>query len=100
MSYKTWTLTTLHPGYKAISCKWVFKLKDYIDGRPPLKKARLIAQGFQQQEGIDFTKTFAPVIKWATICTVVALATAQQWTVHHMDVRTAFLHASSKKLST
>jgi hypothetical protein len=74
-SNNTWTLAKLPPGYKAITCRWIFKVKEGVDNGPPIKKARLVVRGFQQQERINFIETFAPVINWATICTAVALAT-------------------------
>jgi hypothetical protein len=94
----TWTLAKFPPGHKAITCRWVFKVKEGVDNGPPIRKARLVARGFQQQEEIDFTETFVPVIKWATIRTAVALATAQKWTVHHMDVHTTFLYGHLKEI--
>jgi len=62
-----------------------------------VKKACLVARGFEQREGIDFTETFAPVIKWATLRTAIALAAAERWDIHHMDVRTTFLHGLLKE---
>ena len=64
---KTWTVEPLPPGRRAITYKWVFKLKLGLQGQPPIKKARLIARGFEQRHGIDFEETLAPIIKWATI---------------------------------
>ena len=94
---KTWTVEPLPPGRRAITCKWVFKLKPGLQGQPPIKKARLVAQGFEQGHGIDFEETFAPIIKWATIRTTIALVVAKRWDIHHMDVRTAFLHGLIKE---
>jgi histone deacetylase 1/2 len=88
----TWVLQPLPSGKKAISCAWIFKTKPSIGNNPPIHKARLVAHGNLQKKGIDFTDTFAPVIKWATIRTVVAVAAAKRWSIHHMDVRTAFLN--------
>jgi hypothetical protein len=97
-SNNTWTLAKLPLGHKAITCRWVFKVKEGLDNGPPIKKARLVARGFQQKEGIDFIETFAPVIKWATIRTAVALAVAQRWRIHHMDVHIAFLYGHLKEI--
>ena len=70
-SNNTWTLTKLPPKHKAITCRWVFKVKEGADNGPSIK-----VRGFQQQEKINFTETFAPIIKWATIHTAIALAAA------------------------
>ena len=58
---KTWILTTLPPGKNLVGCTWIFKLKKDVDGMITRHKARLVAQGFSQQAGFDFTDTFSPV---------------------------------------
>lgn len=55
-------------------------------------KARLVAKGFQQQADTDYTETFAPVVKWNTLRSVVALAGQNVWPIFHLDVKTAFLN--------
>lgn len=93
----TWVLEDLPTGVKPITCRWVFREKPGLPGTPATKKARLVARGFEQKAGIDYDETFAPVIKWVTIRTTVALAASHQWQLHHMDVRTAFLHGILKE---
>jgi hypothetical protein len=58
---RTWELADLSRGHNAITLKWVFKLKRDEAGAIIKHKARLVARGFVQQEGIDFDDTFAPV---------------------------------------
>jgi len=82
----------LPPGRKLVTSKFVFRVKRKADGSIDRYKARLVARGFQQQEGIDYEETFAPVAKFTTIRTVLALAAAEQLEVHQMDVKTAFLN--------
>lgn len=94
---KTWLLEDLPVGVKPITCKWVYRLKPEIPGTPPTHKARLVARGFEQKPGIDYDETFAPVVKWVTIRATVALAASKRWDIHHMDVRTAFLHGVLKE---
>ena len=55
-------------------------------------KARLVAQGFSQQEGVDYEDTFAPVAKYSSIRTVLAISNELNLEVHQMDVKTAFLN--------
>lgn len=88
----TWELVPLPPGRKAISTKWIFRVKTNADGSTSKLKARLVAKGFQQQAGTDYTETFAPVVKWNTLRTVVALAGYHGWPIFHLDVKTAFLN--------
>jgi Reverse transcriptase (RNA-dependent DNA polymerase)/Integrase core domain/GAG-pre-integrase domain len=83
----TWELVRLPVGRKAIGSKWVFKIK--ADGR---FKARLCARGYTQQYGIDYEETFAPVAKFTTIRTLLAIAAKMDLEIHHMDVKTAFLN--------
>ena len=89
---KTWTLVDLLSGYKAIGLKWVFKLKRNADGSVNKHKARLVAKGYVQREGIDFEEVFAPVARLETVRAIIALAASNSWEIHHLDVKTAFLH--------
>ena len=61
MKNKTWELIEKPTKTKTVSCKWIFKIKDRISGVEPRRfKARLVARGFTQNEGIDFTELFSP----------------------------------------
>ena len=66
---KTWTIKPLLLGKRAISCKWVYKIKYNADIMIERYKARLVILRNKQVEGIDYTKTFAPVDKITTVCT-------------------------------
>ena len=88
----TWDLVELPSGKSIVSNKWVYTIKCKADGTPQRYKARLVARGYEQQHGIDYEETFAPVVKWGTIRTLVALAAFQGWKLFHMDVITAFLN--------
>ncbi|GJR75504.1 ribonuclease H-like domain-containing protein [Tanacetum coccineum] len=63
-------------------------------------KARLVANGSNQQLGVDFDKTFSPVVKLATIRTVLSLAVSRKWLIHQLDVKNAFLMVIYPRLST
>lgn len=88
----TWELTTLPKSRKAVGCKWVFKTKRDAAGEIVRYKARLVARGFSQVQGLDFNETFAPVAKFTTIRCIVALGAALDLEMHQMDVKTAFLN--------
>ncbi|GJR20999.1 ribonuclease H-like domain-containing protein [Tanacetum coccineum] len=71
---------------------WLYKHKYNADGSLNRYKARLVANGRSQQQGIDYDETFSPVVKPATILTVLSLAVSQQWPIHQLDVKNAFFH--------
>ena len=88
----TWELVSLPPGRKLVQCKWVFRTKVAADGSTCKYKARLVAKGFSQVQGVDYHETFAPVAKMDSIRLVLAISASKHWEVHHMDVKSAFLH--------
>jgi len=94
---KTWELVQLPAGHRPISLKWVYKLKKDEKGMVTRHKARLVARGFVQQEGIDFEDAFAPVARMESVRVLLALAVQEGWKVHHMDVKSAFLNGDLKE---
>ena len=63
----TWTVVSLPPGKRAIGCKWVYWIKYNADGTIEIYKAHLVILGNKQVEGIDYTETFASVVKLVTV---------------------------------
>lgn len=94
---KIGTLTELPPGHHAISSKWIFKLKPAHGNILERYKARLVACGFQQREGVDYHETFASIAKYNTIKIITSLAGTMGWDIHHMDVKTAYLNSHLKE---
>jgi hypothetical protein len=93
----TWDLVPAPPGANVVTGKWIFKLKLHADGSLERYKARYVLWGFTQRPGVDFDETFSPVVKPATIRTVLTLALAQNWPVHQLNVTNAFLHSTLTK---
>ena len=92
MSVGTFKLVPTPQDQKPISCKWVFCVKRTASGEISRYKTRLVAQGFAQKPGIDFTETFVPVAKTDSIRFLLAFATAQDFEIHQVDVKSAFLN--------
>jgi hypothetical protein len=94
---RTWELADLPRGHRAITLKWVFKLKRDEADVVIKHKARLVARGFVQQEGVDFDNAFAPVARMESVWLLLALAAQEGWRVHHMDVKSVFLNNDLKE---
>ncbi|GJX23743.1 ribonuclease H-like domain-containing protein [Tanacetum coccineum] len=89
---KTWTLVPRPPDTNIVRCMWLFRHKFLADGTLSRYKARLVANGSTQLEGVDVDETFSLVVKPATIQTVLSLAASRHWQIHQLDVKNAFLH--------
>ena len=88
---QTWSLVELPKGKRALTNKWVYKLKEEEDGQKRYK-ARLMVKGFTQKKGIDFDEIFSLVMKMTTLQTLLALVAHEDMELVQMDVKTAFLH--------
>ncbi|GJV77521.1 ribonuclease H-like domain-containing protein [Tanacetum coccineum] len=88
----TWILVPRPSDVNLVRSMWLFKHKFHADGTLSRYKARLVANGSNQQHGVDFDETFSPVVKPATIRTVLSLVVSRQWPIHQLDVKNAFLN--------
>ncbi|GJW08412.1 putative reverse transcriptase domain-containing protein, partial [Tanacetum coccineum] len=89
---KVWILVDLPYGKKAIGTKWVYRNKKDERGVVVRNKARLVAQGHRQEEGIDYDEVFAPVARLEAIRIFLAFASYMGFIVYQMDVKSAFLY--------
>ena len=87
LEHDTWSLTKPPLGRKVIGSKWVFKIKHDENGHAERYKCRLVAQGYTQAQGIDYHETFAPVARFGSIRTLLAIAAKRKMYVHQMEVR-------------
>ncbi|GJV70588.1 putative ribonuclease H-like domain-containing protein [Tanacetum coccineum] len=91
---KVWTLVDLPHSKRAIGTKWVYINKKDDRGIMVRNKARLMAQGYTQEEGIDYDEVFAPVTRIEAIRLFLAYASFMGFIVYQMDVKSAFLYGT------
>ncbi|GJS69342.1 hypothetical protein Tco_0702183 [Tanacetum coccineum] len=89
-----WVLVDCPKGVRPIGTKWVLKNKKDERGIVIRNKARLVAQGHTQEEGIDYEEVFAPVARIEAIRLFLAYASYMGFTVYQMDVKSAFLYGT------
>ncbi|GJW33326.1 putative ribonuclease H-like domain-containing protein [Tanacetum coccineum] len=89
-----WVLCDLPDGKRVIGTKWVFQNKRDERGTIIKNKARLVAQGYRQEEGVDYDEVFAPVARIEAIRLFLAFASFMGFTVYQMDVKSAFLYGN------
>jgi hypothetical protein len=89
----TWILVPRPAGANIIGGKWVYKTKLDAQGKPIRYKARYVAKGFKQVQGVDYYDTYSPVTRMTSIRTLLAIAALEDWDLESMDVDTAFLNA-------
>lgn len=77
------------------SC-WIYKIKNALDGSIDKFKARFVAKGLSQKEGIDYEETFSLVARYMSIKSVISLVAEMGWQIHQMDVKKMFLNGIIK----
>jgi len=92
----TWFKSPKPGNKKVITCKWIFK-KKVTPGEPDRHKARLVARGFIQQQGVDYTETYAPVVRYESIRMLLTMAATENFDIMQFDVKTAFLYGTLKE---
>ncbi|GJT25902.1 retrotransposon protein, putative, ty1-copia subclass [Tanacetum coccineum] len=96
---KTWELVYHLVGQKLVSCKWLFKIKEGIEGvQKPRYKARLVARGFIQRAGIDYNEVFSLVVRHTSIRIILALTVCEDYELEQLDVKTTFLHGNLEEV--
>jgi hypothetical protein len=97
MSNGTWELDFRPRGSNVITGKWIFTHKLRADGSFDRYKAHWVLKGFTQRPGVDYDETFNPVVKPATVRTVLSIAVSRDWPIQKLDVKNAFLHGTLTK---
>ena len=84
-------------GARVIGCKWVFKTKLGPSGGIERRKARVVAKGFLQREGVDYHETFAPTLRYTSLRLLLIVAARLGLELQQLDVTTAYLNASMEE---
>ncbi|GJV78648.1 copia protein [Tanacetum coccineum] len=92
-----WIFVDFPYGKKAIGTKWVFRNKRDERGIVVKNKARLVAQGFRQEEGIDYDEIFAPIARIKAIILFLAFASFMRFPLYQMDVKSTFLYGTIRE---
>jgi hypothetical protein len=87
-----WKIVPRPVDKSVVGSRWIYKVKQVSDGSVEKYKARFVARGFSQIEGIDNDETFAPVARYSSIRSILALSAQMGWCIHQMDVKTAFFN--------
>eukprot|EP00253_Pinus_taeda_P010262 PITA_10262 len=92
MKNDVWEVVPRPEGKSVVTSRWLYKVKHAADGSIEKFKARFVARGFSQVEGVDYEETFAPVARYTSIRSIISIAAEMVWKIHQMDVKTAFLN--------
>jgi hypothetical protein len=92
MKNDVWDIVPRPKGKCVVTSKWIYKIKHATDGSIEKHKARFLARGFSQVEGIDYEKTFNTIARYTSIWTIIALVSTLGWRLHQMDMKTTFLN--------
>ncbi|GJU96077.1 retrotransposon protein, putative, ty1-copia subclass [Tanacetum coccineum] len=96
---KTWELANYPARQKLVSCTWLFKIKEGIEGvQKPRYKSRLVARGFTHRACIDYNEVFLSVVRHTSIRVILALTACKDYELEQLDVKTAFLHRNLKEM--
>jgi hypothetical protein len=79
---------------KPLGVKWVYKTKYKSSGEIDRFNARFVAKGYKQKSGVDYFEVFAPIARLDTIHMLISLSTQNNWKIHQMDVKSAFLNGT------
>ena len=92
MKNDVWDIMPRPEGKSVVRSRWLYKIKHGADGAIEKYTAIFFARGFSQKEGVDYDDTFAPMARCTSIISIIAIASAMGWNLHHMDFKTSLLN--------
>ncbi|KAD2805945.1 hypothetical protein E3N88_39322 [Mikania micrantha] len=93
----TWELVEAPKAIKPTGVKWVFKTKLNEKGEVDKHNARLVVKGYAQRKGVDYNELYAPMARWDTVRSIVAVASQRNWEIFQLDVKSVFLNGELKE---
>jgi hypothetical protein len=93
----TWELVDLPPGRMVVNNMWIYKVKSDTAGDVSRFKTRIVAKGCSQRAGLDYTETFSPINRMASLRLFLAIAAARDLELCQLDIDTVFLYAPIKE---
>jgi len=91
MHNDVWEVVLRKVGKSAVTSRWLYKTKYVADGNIEKHKARFVAQGFSQVEGVGYDETFSPVVRYSSIRSIISIATNMGWRIHQIYLKTTFI---------
>ena len=92
MKNDVWDIVPKLENKSVVSSKWIYNIKHAADGSIEKYKARFVARGFSQKEGIDYEDTFSPIERYTSIRMIMALSSMMKWDLQQMHINTTFLN--------
>ena len=92
MKNSVWEVVPRPKNKSVVGSRWIYKVKHAADGNIDKYKAKFVAEGFSQVEGVDYEERFTPVARYSSIRTILALVAQMGWKIHQMYVKNAFLN--------
>ena len=82
MKNDVWEIVPTPEGKSVVTSRWLYKIKHGVDVSIEKYKARFVARGFSQKEGVDYDEKFSPVARYTSIISIIAIASAMGWKLH------------------
>ena len=92
MNNDVWEVVPRLEGKSVVTSRLLYKIKYATDGSIEKNRARFVARGFSQIEGVDYEETFAPIARYTSVRSIISIVAEMGWRIHQMDVKTTFLN--------